>query len=449
MTVVDLLRSTRADADAIALMGVDRAWTYRELDGAVDELAGKLGADGCRPHEVVPCLLHPDAPGVIELLALWRVGATPAPLNPRLTRPEHEAARAELRRAHAGAQAILWTSGTAGRPRGVAIGFDALRASATGAATRLGLGSRDVWLASLSPAHVGGLALVTRSLMLGCALVAVGPFEASRAWALLTGTGPAAGASASVTHLSVVPTQLLRLLDVSADAPPPSSFRCALVGGSETPSGLLARALSAGWPVALTYGLTEATSQVATASPEATRLKPGTVGQPLDGVEVRIASDEEILVRGTTLASGYVGGDGGSLLDGEGWHHTGDLGRLDDAGDLWVTGRRIDRIVSGGVTIDAVEVEEALRSHPSVADACVVGVPDAEWGEQVAAWLEPTADRLDLDAVDAHLRTRLGAAKLPRSYQVGGGLPRNANGKVDRRAVRAALGGIDRSGGAA
>jgi O-succinylbenzoic acid--CoA ligase len=155
-------------------------------------------------------------------------------------------------------------------------------------------------------------------------------------------------------------------------------------------------------------------------------------------VEVRIAQDGEILVRGATLASGYVGAGVGPLVDDQGWHHTGDLGRLDEDGDLWVIGRRADRIVSGGVTVDAVEVEEALRSHPAVSDACVVGVPDLEWGERVAAWIEP-AGPLDLGELDVYLRTRLAAAKLPRRFHMGGRLPRNVNGKIDRAAVREVL----------
>jgi O-succinylbenzoic acid--CoA ligase len=207
------------------------------------------------------------------------------------------------------------------------------------------------------------------------------------------------------------------------------------------PRDLLMRALDLGWPLALTYGLTEATSQVATSSPEGTRRKPGSVGKPLARVEVRIAHGGEILVRGATLAAGYVGERKDPLVDGEGWHHTGDLGRVDEDGDLWVIGRRIDRIVTGGVTVDAVEVEEALRSHPLVGDACVVGVPDATWGERVAAWIEPNTagSALDVDDVDAHVRRLLAAPKVPRSYHVGEGIPRNTNGKVDRTRVRAVL----------
>ncbi|NIR36460.1 MAG: AMP-binding protein, partial [Actinobacteria bacterium] len=142
-------------------------------------------------------------------------------------------------------------------------------------------------------------------------------------------------------------------------------------------------------------------------------------------------------------------GGGGTLeplADEDGWYHTGDLGRVDEDGHLWVTGRRVDRIVSGGVTVDAVEVEEALRRHPAVLDACVVGVPDPEWGERVGAWIVPAAGELDPEEVGAMARERLSAAKLPRVWYLGGSLPRNANGKVDRPAVRRRLEGAGERG---
>jgi O-succinylbenzoic acid--CoA ligase len=263
------------------------------------------------------------------------------------------------------------------------------------------------------------------------------------------------------TRISLVPTQLLRVLEHRANREAPDTLRSVLVGGAHAPVALVERALAAGWPVALTYGATEASSQVATAPPELVRRKPGTVGPPLSGVELLVAANGEILVRGPTRALAYVGeeapssdgapilAEGGAvhddvvkgavLADDDGWYHTGDLGRFDEDGDLWITGRRIDRIVSGGVTVDAVEVEEALRAHPTVIDACVVGLADEEWGERIVAWVEPVVGEFDVDAVSADLRTRLGAAKLPRAWYVAGGLPRNANGKVDRAAVRARL----------
>ena len=129
-----------------------------------------------------------------------------------------------------------------------------------------------------------------------------------------------------------------------------------------------------------------------------------------------------------------------ALADADGWYHTGDLGRIDADGDLWVTGRRADRIVSGGVTIDAVEVEEALRSHPSVVDACVVGVPAPTWGEKVAVWVEPVVGEFDVEEVETHLRAMLSAPKMPRIWYVEGDMPRNATGKLDRAKVRDVLG---------
>ena len=440
MSVTDVLAASPAAPADVVLATPERVWTRADLERDVDRRASVL-RDGGAAGAVVPCVIEPDADGVIELLALWRAGATPAPLGPSLTAGERDAAALTLRTVTpSAAQAVLWTSGTAGRPRGVALSFAGLEANAAASRERLGLSGRDAWMAALSPAHVGGLALITRALLLGCRLVALGRFEATRAWNAIRG---GQGESLRPTHVSVVPTQLLRLIEVSGGVAPPETLRCVLVGGAGTPRDLLLRALDRGWPLALTYGLTQATSQVATAPPAATRAKPGSVGRPLSGVEVRIARDGEILVRGATLASGYFGERGDPLLDGEGWHHTGDLGRVDEEGDLWILGRRVDRIVSGGVTVDAVEVEEALRSHPLVADACVVGVPDETWGERVAAWIEPrvspSGTPVDLDDIDADMKRRLAAPKRPRLYHVGDGIPRNANGKADRVRVRELL----------
>jgi len=432
--IIDLLDWSGGAPEAVALVTRERTWTFEQLDLAVGERAERLRAEGTRPATIVPLTVDPDVETILQLLALWRVGATPAPLNSKLTEAERDAASRALEGRPSDAQAVFWTSGTEGRPRGVAISYRNLAASALASRARLELAREDGWLASLSPAHVGGLALVTRALLIGCRLVVVGAFDAARTLELV--------ADGAVTHASLVPTQLLRLLDLSGDGSPPDTFRCALIGGAHAPVALVRRALDAGWPLALTYGMTEATSQVATAPPALTRRKPGTVGKPLDGIDVGIAPDGEILVRGPTVAMGYLGAEVTDVVAPDGWLHTGDIGRLDDEGDLWVTGRRADRIVTGGVTVDAVEVEEALRAHPSVADACVVGLPDAEWGERVAAWVVPQDHDFDAEALGVFLRGRLSGPKLPRALHLDGELPRNPNGKVDRAAVRRTLEGL-------
>lgn len=445
---VDFMAVAGGRGDATALVTPTRWWTYEQLDVAVEERARGLRAEGVVPGRVVARVVESDAEGILFLLALWKVGAVAAPLNPALTESEQRAAIAALTDAPNGAQVVVWTSGTAGRPRGVALSYENLAASARGAADRLALTDRDVWLASLSVAHVGGLALLTRSLLLGGTLVATGRFDAGTASDLLDGQGLPADVSVPLTHMSLVPTQLLRLLEHRRGAPPPETFECALIGGAHAPAELVARAHRAGWPLALTYGSTEMCSQATTAPPALTRRKAGTVGPPLKGVDIRIGADGEILMRGETRAIGYVGGgDGSSAKDDPssldntpGWYRTGDVGRLDEDGDLWVTGRRADRIVSGGVTIDALEVEEALRGHPSVVDACVVGVPDPTWGESVAAWVEPIVGEFDVEELVRYLRPLLSAPKMPRVWHVEGGLPKNANGKVDRAKVKDAFG---------
>ena len=344
--VVDLLAwviggqgGPTVDPARVALLWPGGSRTYEELNRSVDERARGLANEGVEAGAVRPVVARSDVDGIITLLATWRCGATVAPLDPTLTRAEGDAARVALQGVTTDAQVILWTSGTAGIPRGVALSFDNLRANANAVGDRLGSSADDVWLASLSIAHVGGLALLARALLTGAAVFAADAFDVEIASDLIGGQPPSddervssddrasAGALRPVTHVSLVPTQLLRLLDHRTEGPPPS-FRCALIGGAHAPPDLVARALDTGWPIALTYGMTEMTSQVATAPPDRVRAKPGALGRPLEGVELKIDAGGEILVRGRTRAIGYVGCDE-AIADADGWHHTGDIGRID------------------------------------------------------------------------------------------------------------------------
>ena len=437
--VTDPLAESAGRSDAIALIGDQGAWTFEELDRAVDVRCVDLEDEDVGPGVVVPLTAQADSAGLVEILALWRLGAVAAPLNPRLSNFEYDWAAATLAMADApdDCQVILWTSGTAGEPRGVALSWANLMANTWGTSERLALTEDDVWLASLSPAHVGGLALMVRSIVLGNALVCVGPFETDRTSRLIDTLDEFDIEDRALTHLSLVPTQLHQIMEHRGDEPPPATLRCALIGGAHTPESLVTRALDSGWPLALTYGATEMASQIATAPPELTRRKPGTVGPAMPGVEIRLITDGEIEVRGPTRAIGYVSEQSERLADSAGWYRTGDMGYMDADEHLWITGRRIDRIVSGGLTIDAIEVEEALRGHPSVLDACVVGVADDVWGERVAAWVDPVVGEFDIEEIDEHLGDFLSEGKLPTVWHVAGGLPRNPNGKVDRAAVRA------------
>ncbi len=367
---------------------------------------------------------------------------------------------------------LVATSGTSGRPRGVRLSLANHRACQRAAARRLGLGPEDRWLATLSPAHVGGVALVLRAAFTGARLVLRSGFDAEALLELAD--------EDRISHASLVPTMLRRLLEIRGAEPAPEALGGLLVGGDAADPSLLTAALERGWPVCPTYGLTEAASQVATAPPAVAREHPTSVGRPLEGVEVRIEGGE-ILVRGPTVGLGYLGSDrapgsvvregrviprqgeetpggdgvdagaqeaGEALVDGDGWLRTGDGGRLDDAGRLHVTGRLSERIVTGGVTVDPTEVERVLRAHPEVRDACVVGVPDEEWGERVSAAVERDPDAPEADPDDPLGRAelavwfgdRLAPAKRPRQVRFVDELPRTPEDKPDRETVRRWLG---------
>ena len=292
---------------------------------------------------------------------------------------------------------------------------------------RLRLTVEDRWYASLSLGHIGGLALVHRAVHVGCVLLVRGRFSAEMLAELIERDG--------LTHASLVPTMLARLLDVRGGKPVPSSLRCLLVGGAAAGGMLVPRAVERGYPVAMTYGLTQACSQVATAPQDLVAEKPGTVGLPIDGLELRIQEDGEICVRGVTVSPGEA--------DDEGWLASGDLGRLDDDGHLWITGRISDRIVTGGTTVDPRSVEAVLEALPGVSAVAVVGIPDDVWGEAVVALIVPDPEvETDVEALMAQARERLSGAELPRRIQFADSIPLNANGKTDRDSVRAVFSGL-------
>ena len=279
-------------------------------------------------------------------------------------------------------QGIFFTSGTTGFPKGALLTFDNHYASALASAERMPVKKNDRWLLTIPLYHIGGMSIVFRAAIYGIEIVLHSGFDVDAVHHALT--------KENITHVSLVPTMLHRLLEKYPHFKPSPSLRVILLGGAGASESLIKKALDLNLPIALTYGLTEATSQVATSTPEQTRAKPGSVGKPLSGTTVTIVDDSgkplpngevgEFVVRGKTVMNGY--------LDTSRWKgdlHTGDIGYLDSDGDLWVLTRRTDLIVSGGENIYPEEVERALMAHPAVSEACVIGLPDQAWGQSVAA----------------------------------------------------------------
>jgi len=217
-----------------------------------------------------------------------------------------------------------------------------------------------------------------------------------------------------------------------------------LLGGAAPAPELVARALASGYPVCPTYGLTEATSQVATAAPPSAGAEEASPMLPVLGTEVRIVTEGrdappgvagEIVVRGATVMRGYLHADEATARTlRDGWLHTGDIGFLDAAGGLHVLDRRDDLVVSGGENVYPAEIEAVLLEHPAVEDAGVTGVADADLGARVVAWVVVKPDSTaSVESLQRHCRDRLAGFKQPREFRFVEALPRNAAGKLQRR----------------
>jgi O-succinylbenzoic acid--CoA ligase len=271
-------------------------------------------------------------------------------------------------------------------------------ASALASATNLGVDPADRWLCCMPLFHVGGLSILTRSAVNETEAVVHPGFDVEAVKRALEDEG--------ITLVSLVATQLRRLLDAGLEQPP--ALRAALIGGGPVPPELLEQARERGIPVMPTYGMTETCSQIWT-------------GRPLPGVEIRASENGELFVRGPMVAPGSVSSDG--------WLHTGDRGSIDADGTLHVEGRIADTIVTGGENVSAAEVEEALMSHPGVRDAAVVGRPDPEWGQAVTAFVVGEVAAQDLIE---HAKARLAGFKVPKAVIQVAEIPRNAAGKILR-----------------
>ena len=340
-----------------------------------------------------------------DIRAAWDAGHAVLVLDPRA--PELEVERIVGRmRPDAGVApevaAVAVTSGTSGAPKGVELTWDGLAASAAAISQALEVGAGDRWLVCLPLHYVAGLAVLARAWATGTPVTVLGGFDV------------AAVGSAGATLVSLVPTMLRRLWEAGVET---DRFRRILLGGGPV--------RERGPNITATYGLTETWGGVVHD------------GHPLAGVELRLGDAEEILVRAPMVMRGYrmAPEETASAFTAGGWLRTGDAGAIDAGGRLRVVDRLRDLIITGGVNVSPSEVEAVLAGHPGVADVCVAGAPDPEWGERVVAHVVPR-DRgapPALEALRAFAGEQLSAAKLPRQVVITGEIPRTAGGKPLRR----------------
>jgi O-succinylbenzoic acid--CoA ligase len=409
-----LPRAAARHPDRLAVNGL----TYAQLHREAARAARRLHARGVRAGDRVGLELPPGEAFCIALHACLRLGAVAVPIDVRLTAEERIAvardAATVLDALPGGEEAavalpghhdldapaiVVHTSGTGGAPKPVALTYGNWLWSALGSAVALGSDPEERWLCALPVSHVGGLSVLLRSAIAGTTAIVHERFDAGRVLRELERPdGP--------TVVSLVPTTLGRLLDAGLRRPP--ALRWALVGGAPVTPALLGRAAAAGVPVAPTYGLTEACSQVVT------------LGAPLFPTRVRLAAGGEILVTGPTVAP-----SAGPVLA------TGDRGAWGADGALHVVGRVKDTIITGGENVAPAEVEAVLEAHPAVAEAAVHGRGDAQWGEAVVATVVLRAPAAEDDLI-AWCGARLAPFKVPKAVHLADALPRTRSGKLVR-----------------
>jgi acyl-CoA synthetase (AMP-forming)/AMP-acid ligase II len=450
---LSIFAAARAVPERLALITETGSHTYAQLAALTQARAVALAA--C-PH---PVLLQPRL-DLDSLLWIYAAAATGTPfvvLSPGAT--SHERAEAvaltragELPRVVTGGPsafvervidaerpfALLLTSGSTAAAKVVVLSRRAVLASAAASAANLGVARAERWLLCLSLAHVAGLSIVVRMLGARRAIVLFEP----GADGLLARAPELARRihRQRVTLVSLVPPVLERLLGAGFTAPP--GLRAVLLGGAGCSATLAQRVWRAGLPLLTSYGLTETGSQIV-ARRYAERLQPSRTlegcvssGHALAGVEIKLVG-EHIAVRTSALFSEYRGAKR-PAVDRAGWFLTHDRGAIGSDGELYVLGRTDLKLVTGGATVDPEEVERALCALPEISDACVFGLPCAEFGQRIAAVAvaAPGAGRVDLPWITNRLRATLARCKHPRALVLADSLPRTATGKLDRRGCR-------------
>ena len=448
----------------VALVVGDSPLRFYELDLRVSEAVGRLREAGLREGDRIGLFLPPDERMIILLLAVLRLGAVACPLSLRWPRDAVRQALTRLGAAAVIAQAaadpaspwkvlppdpllvpgaavaswngmqpldrpatVIFTSGSQGQPKAALQSFGNHYYSARGANANLRLRSGDRWLLALPLCHVGGLGIVFRCLLGGAALV------------LPAGQPDLHDAvvETKATHVSLVGTQLRRLLDREEWDPAWKSVKAVLLGGGPVAPDLLVEARLRRLPVFYSYGLTEMASQVTTVRPDTPPDRQSTSGAVLRHRQLRVSDAGEILVRGETLFLGYLRDDQSldPARDDEGWFATGDLGELSPDGYLTVRGRRDNLFISGGENIHPEQIERALQALDGVEQAVVVPVPDAEFGERPAAIVR--GDWSASDEWPLRLRERLPGFMIPVAWLPWPDELPEALGNVDRPRLRA------------
>jgi long-chain acyl-CoA synthetase len=498
-TVPEMLRAQASRIpDHPLIFWRGRSVTYGEFDARTDELAGGLLALGIKPGDVVSVLL----PNCLELLEAWwailKAGAVFGPINPSLAAPEvgyvlrHShavalvtdasgvtalsdqrdapgldgvrhvisvddggdlsldalaapGARPEIRSERDDLAALLYTSGTTGKPKGAMLTHGNVIANAAMGGELLPLAPGDRVGMMLPLFHVNAqIVTFVIPMMIGCEVVMWERFSASRFWQTVDELRPVA--------ISAVPTILAAVLH-TPNAPSGATSLRYIISGAAPLSRELLEAFERRFEIRILegYGLTETTC-ISSVNPYHGERKPGSIGMPVRGQPMKIVgpggdtvdAEElgEIVIKGPNVMAGYLHNpDATAETIRDGWLHTGDVGYVDSDGYFFIVDRSKDMIIRGGENIYPREIEEVLYSHPGILECAVIGVPDEVRGEEVLAVVAPKPGaELDGDELMQWAAERLAAFKVPRRFEIRRELPKNATGKISKPPLREEFG---------
>ncbi len=429
-----------------ALHSTGRTFSFDALEQETARIARVAAASGICQGDIVAIVSPNSTPMLLTLIALLRIGAVAAPVNNRFPAShiagvlERLSPKLTLFDPNSGPApcggctgldtfvtavtpaanqsitpatdqerpvSIIHTSASSGKPKAALHSFSNHWHNATGSAVNLPFHQGDAWLLSLPLYHIGGYSMIFKCLTGGGAITVP---DSGMSLETALGTLP-------ITHLSLVPTQLYRMLRSPAARACMQKLRAILLGGSPASQPLLSEALRAELQVYLTYGSTEMGSQISTSAAPLAGVVTDS-GNILPHREAIISDDGEILVKGPCLFMGYL--EPGRLndpRDAAGWFHTGDAGTLDGQGRLTVHGRLDNMFISGGENIHPEEIEKALAAIEGISEALVVPTPDMEYGARPVAWLRVSDEETPADEViTARLRQALGRLKTPVAF---------------------------------
>jgi len=470
MNILELIRpgEIKFNRDSIAVLHKNGEISYSELNSLVSKTSLSLYEKGIKENDIITLLFENSLEFIAAFISLWQIGALPVPfnskllekdlneqvkfLNPKFTikskkfqnvsitgksilipfddLPGNDGKIIQPDFSEEKTALILFTSGSSGKPKAVMLSFENLIQSAVIGNKVLNQTSEDKWLASLPFYHIGGFLIIFRALMFGASIIIPDSLSNDDLSESINKHKP--------TLASLVSNQLKKFVDENFI--PPKELRMVLLGGGFSDKELILKAIDKGWKIAKVYGSTETSSFISFMNYEDVKKKPEASGRAISPNKITMTYKGEIVVQSPAVMKGYFNNEENSSKLKNNFYYTGDVGRLDDEGYLFVETKRSDLIISGGENINPIEVENEILFHPKIDEVCVIGIEDNKWGQIVSAAVVLKENNiLSENELKDFLKDKLTSFKIPKRIKFVNQIPKSVLGKVQREMVRALL----------